>query len=160
MPLSNVWSGTASSVDAPPFPSAGKTGTTSENEHTWFVGYTPVMAASVWVGYPDGMFPDEERPGQGQGHPSYGFGASVAAPTWKRFMEQALAGQEVVPAFGEVSPTDLNGKQIGVPSVLGWDPGEAQRMLEGPAGFRRGRRPDAGALDDGRRTRCGSVSER
>ena len=26
---------------APPFPSAGKTGTTTENEYTWFVGYTP-----------------------------------------------------------------------------------------------------------------------
>lgn len=130
--LSGVWTGTADGVGAPPFPSAGKTGTTSENEHTWFVGYTPLMAASVWVGYPDNWRSMKDVPVNGKTVRRM-YGATIAAPTWKRFMEQALAGQ-AVPAFGEVSPTDLNGRQVGVPSVLGWDPGEAQRVLES-AGF-------------------------
>ena len=30
---------------------AGKTGTTSENNDRWFVGYTPYYTAAVWVGY-------------------------------------------------------------------------------------------------------------
>lgn len=131
--LSNVWSGTADGVGRPPFASAGKTGTTSENEHTWFVGYTPVMAASVWVGYPDGMYQMKNVVVNGN-RISRMYGASIAAPTWKRFMEQALAGVEV-PEFGEVSPTDLNGKEVGIPSVIGWDVGEATRKLES-SGFR------------------------
>jgi penicillin-binding protein 1A len=34
-------------------PAAGKTGTVDDNTDAWFVGYTPRMATSVWVGYPD-----------------------------------------------------------------------------------------------------------
>jgi len=34
-------------------PAAGKTGTTDNFRDAWFVGYTPDMATSVWVGYPD-----------------------------------------------------------------------------------------------------------
>jgi len=30
---------------------AGKTGTTSDNNDRWFVGYTPYYTAAVWVGY-------------------------------------------------------------------------------------------------------------
>ena len=30
---------------------AGKTGTTSENNDRWFVGYTPYYAAAIWYGY-------------------------------------------------------------------------------------------------------------
>ncbi|HTY59959.1 MAG TPA: PBP1A family penicillin-binding protein, partial [Bacteroidota bacterium] len=32
-------------------PAAGKTGTTTEFADAWFVGYTPQIAASVWVGF-------------------------------------------------------------------------------------------------------------
>src|SRR3712207_5264851 len=52
--LSHVWEGTARGVGGLDRPSAGKTGTTSQNEHTWFVGYTPQLAAAVWVGYSEG----------------------------------------------------------------------------------------------------------
>ena len=33
-------------------PAAGKTGTTDDNTDAWFVGFTPRLATSVWVGYP------------------------------------------------------------------------------------------------------------
>ncbi len=35
-------------------PSAGKTGTTDNYADAWYVGYTPRLCTSVWVGYPEG----------------------------------------------------------------------------------------------------------
>ncbi len=35
-------------------PSAGKTGTTDDFVDAWYVGYTPNLCTSVWVGYPEG----------------------------------------------------------------------------------------------------------
>ena len=34
-------------------PAAGKTGTTSDYHDAWFVGYTPDLVASVWIGNDD-----------------------------------------------------------------------------------------------------------
>ena len=34
---------------------AGKTGTTDNFNDAWFVGYTPHLSASVWVGYPNAL---------------------------------------------------------------------------------------------------------
>jgi len=36
-------------------PVAGKTGTTDNFNDAWFVGYTPKLATSVWVGYPNAL---------------------------------------------------------------------------------------------------------
>jgi len=36
---------------------AGKTGTTSDHADAWFVGYTPTLAAAVWVGHVEGRIP-------------------------------------------------------------------------------------------------------
>ena len=38
-------------------PQAGKTGTSQDSADAWFVGYTPDLLASVWVGYPEGRLP-------------------------------------------------------------------------------------------------------
>ncbi len=38
-------------------PQAGKTGTTDSFRDAWFVGYTPRLSTSVWVGYPDQQTP-------------------------------------------------------------------------------------------------------
>ena len=35
-------------------PMAGKTGTTQRGADAWFVGYTPSLAAAVWIGFPEG----------------------------------------------------------------------------------------------------------
>lgn len=133
--LSNVWRGTARSVGRPDFPSAGKTGTTSENENTWFVGYTPVRAAAVWVGFSDGTRPMQNMRIAGhnyyRGHQVYG--SSIAAPTWKRFMTQALVGLPT-PGFAEVGSTELNGIEVDVPNVVGLSERIAKRTLAN-AGF-------------------------
>ena len=66
-------------------PAAGKTGTSQSNRDLWFVGYTPQLVTSVWVGYP------LERTVVIDGKTA--FGATAAAPLWASFMKRALAGQ-------------------------------------------------------------------
>ena len=38
-------------------PVAGKTGTSQDGADAWFMGYTPDLAAAVWVGFPRGRVP-------------------------------------------------------------------------------------------------------
>ena len=61
-------------------PAAGKTGTADGLTSAWFVGYTPQLAAAVYVG------DDGNRPVGGTG-------GEVAAPIWRAFMEAALADE-------------------------------------------------------------------
>jgi penicillin-binding protein 1A len=56
-------------------PAAGKTGTTNDGADAWFVGYTPDVVATVWVGF------DERRPIVARAT-----GGRVAAPVWARTM--------------------------------------------------------------------------
>lgn len=61
-------------------PAAGKTGTTQDYGDAWFVGFTPQLAAGVWVG-----FDDRRVTFTG----SYGQGAKAAIPIWANFMKEA-----------------------------------------------------------------------
>ena len=74
-------------------PAAGKTGTTDSSAAVWFVGYTPDMAAAVWVGDPRG----------GQKYPMKGvtingryysqvFGSTMPGPIWRDSLIGALEG--------------------------------------------------------------------
>jgi penicillin-binding protein 1A len=60
------------------FPAAGKTGTTSEFADAWFVGFTPQLAAAVWVGFDNKIVRFKTWDGQG---------GRAAAPIWGRFMK-------------------------------------------------------------------------
>jgi penicillin-binding protein 1A len=62
------------------YPAAGKTGTTQNYSDAWFVGFTPKLAAGVWVG-----FDDHRVKFTGW----YGQGARAALPIWAMFMESA-----------------------------------------------------------------------
>ncbi|RMI09740.1 penicillin-binding protein [Cellulomonas triticagri] len=131
--MSNVWRGTGSSLGARSYPASGKTGTTTHNEHTWFVGYTPRLASAVWVGYPDRNTPMQGITINGR-YARNAFGATYAGRTWVNFMDQALADGQENPGFTAPS-TDLRfGQSIGVPSVVGQPAAAAQATLEG-AGF-------------------------
>jgi penicillin-binding protein 1A len=73
-----IRSGTGQRAHGLSQPSAGKTGTTNDARDAWFVGYTPTLLASVWVGF------DRDQPlGKGE------TGGRVAAPIWKAFMQEA-----------------------------------------------------------------------
>ena len=65
-------------------PCAGKTGTTQEAENAWFVGFTPNLAACVWMGYP------EENIKMGVIHDMRVQGGAHPAMIWKLFMEEAI----------------------------------------------------------------------
>ena len=59
-------------------PAAGKTGTTTEFADAWFLGYTPQLAAGVWVGFDNKTVHFTTWDGQG---------GRAAAPIWGRFMK-------------------------------------------------------------------------
>jgi penicillin-binding protein 1A len=69
-------------------PAAGKTGTTQDHADAWFVGFTPSLAAAVWVGYPQGQLP--MLPPRTRGRIS---GGTWPAAIWSGFMRAALAGR-------------------------------------------------------------------
>ncbi len=89
-------------------PAAGKTGTAQEYRDAWFAGYTPDLAAAVWVGYPEGEIEMKQScAGSDQAcRPtridSKGVtGGSYPAQIWQVFMSRALVG---VPATDFTKP--------------------------------------------------------
>lgn len=65
-------------------PVAAKTGTTNDFNDAWTMGYTPSLAAGVWIGNTDGtkMYKNAEA-------------VFIAAPMWKEFMLKALEGTPI-----------------------------------------------------------------
>ena len=66
-------------------PVAAKTGTTNDYKDAWTIGYTPSLAAGVWVGNND----NTSMKGEG--------GSTLAAPIWNTFMRSALANTPIEP---------------------------------------------------------------
>ena len=76
--------GTNSHIQLGARPAAAKTGTTNDYRDGWTIGFTPSLAAGVWVGNNDNS---EMKRGVG--------GSVGAAPIWNRFMREALEGTEI-----------------------------------------------------------------
>jgi penicillin-binding protein 1A len=85
--------GTGTAVKAVGKPIAGKTGTTNDWRDAWFVGFTPDLAAGVYIGYddPDSLGDDET-------------GGHIAAPVFRDFMIAALKD---APATGFRTPPGM-----------------------------------------------------
>src|SRR4030042_5330532 len=64
-------------------PIGGKTGTSSDYADAWFIGFTPSLLATVWVG-----FDAEDSLGKNE------TGSRAALPIWISFMQQALSTRE------------------------------------------------------------------
>lgn len=94
-------------------PVAGKTGTTNGNTDAWFVGFTPDLAAGVWVGY-------DQMKSIGKGEQ----GGTVAAPIFLDFLQQASRDKPVVEF---AVPEDLENRDIAL--LKG---GSAEGALLGP----------------------------
>ena len=84
-------------------PVAAKTGTTNDFRDAWTIGYTPSLAAGVWVGNNDNT---SMKAGAA--------GSVVAAPIWNAFMERLLVGTPVetfkAPRASSSDKTMLNGQ--------------------------------------------------
>jgi 1A family penicillin-binding protein len=65
-----------------PYTRAGKTGTTDKGWDVWYVGYTPQLVASVWMG-------DAEKNSPMDG----AYGGTYCAPMWAKFFAAALKDQ-------------------------------------------------------------------
>ncbi len=66
-----------------PYPRAGKTGTTENGWDVWYAGYTPKLAAAVWMGDADKNSPMDGA-----------YGGTYCAPMWAKFFAAALKDQE------------------------------------------------------------------
>ncbi len=103
--------GTAQRAQIGP-PVAGKTGTSQAHRDAWFAGYTPDMAAAVWVGYPEGTISMEP--------PTTAItvvGGSYPAEIWSLFASQVLSGSGVV---GLPSPDALGLQLVTVDTSTGF----------------------------------------
>ena len=134
--LKNVWRGTAAALGQPKYPAGGKTGTTTQSEYLWFVGYTPIRAAAVWVGNPDAMTPLHGLTIGGKSFKtrySGPYGADIPGPIWREFMDQFMAGKTVAD-FPAPGSKEVYGDIINVPSVVGLPQDQATSVLQS-AGF-------------------------
>jgi penicillin-binding protein 1A len=68
-------------------PVGGKTGTTDENSDAWFVGFSPRLATSTWVGFPQGRIPMGRL-----FHGSNVDGGTFPAQIWGHYMKSAARG--------------------------------------------------------------------
>lgn len=73
--------------------SAGKTGTTDHNRDAWFIGYTPELAAGVWMGF-------DKKATLGR----HETGGRACAPVWLDFMRQ---GEKMYPAGKFIVPPGI-----------------------------------------------------
>ncbi|MBV9859525.1 MAG: PBP1A family penicillin-binding protein [Alphaproteobacteria bacterium] len=105
-----VQQGTGIKVAAVGKPLAGKTGTSSDWYDGWFVGFSPDLAAGVYVGF------DTPRTlGDGE------TGGNVAAPIFRDFMAEALKG---APALSFAPPT---GATLVTVNTIAGTPGPGDR---------------------------------
>lgn len=81
--------GTAANIGRP---AAGKTGTTNDYKDAWFVGFTPDIVASVWLGYDN------------DGYLNGITGGSLPADIWRAFMVNAASKY---PARDFIKPNGL-----------------------------------------------------
>ena len=101
-----VSAGTGSRAQLANRPAAGKTGTTDSNLNAWFAGFTPQLAAAVWVGRQGGGSLDNVL-----GIKGGVYGGTIPAAIFKAFMDAALEGQPVTPF-----PPRANVGQLATPS--------------------------------------------
>ena len=111
--------GTGSGLSLPGRVAGGKTGTTNNSAATWFTGFTPQYATSVWIGDPRGgqRFPLKNVQAYGT---TFGtvYGRSIAGPIWRQLMT-ALHDGLPVQGFPSPATTALIGLAPPLPDVEG-----------------------------------------
>jgi len=133
-----VQRGTGTAVAAVGKPLAGKTGTTSDWCDAWFVGFSPDLAAGVFVG-----FDDPRTLGDGE------VGGHVAAPIFRDLMAQALKGVPAKPFPVPVGAAPLVASAYyGAGRVVNLDEAHPIADQDAPAVRDYSGRPDPADRDD------------
>jgi penicillin-binding protein 1A len=114
--------GMAARAAAPPdVPMFGKTGTTNDAQDVWFVGATPDLVASVWLGY------DQPRP-----LGKHASGGRLAAPVFGRVLKSYYTSLHPPPAPW-TRPPDLEERDVDLASgglaISGCPPDRVAREL-------------------------------
>jgi penicillin-binding protein 1A len=115
-------------------PAAGKTGTVDDFTDAWFVGYTPRLATSVWVGHAN----DRRTLGAGAA------GGTTAAPIWGAYMKTAHGGYcgdfpkpkhafVATPFFGKYAKTGIQDNRVD-PSTYDSSGTDAKKLETGKSG--------------------------
>ncbi len=89
--------GTAADAMALHHPLGGKTGTTSDFNDAWFIGFSPSITCGVWVGYDNRQSMGDKESG---GH--------AALPLWIDFMKVAIADHPDEHFPGDTTPAASN----------------------------------------------------
>jgi len=118
--------GTGNVVAAVGKPLAGKTGTTNGPNDTWFVGFSPDLAAGVFVGF------DQPRT-----LGAHEVGATAAAPIFRDFMVDALEDQPAIPFR---TPSGVTLVRVNAATGRRAQPGDRNAIWEP---FKPGTEPDA-----------------
>jgi penicillin-binding protein 1A len=84
----NIVSGTGGRASIGCSSAGGKTGTTDFNTDAWFVGFTPILATAVWVGYPN-----DRTQMNGLYYGSNVDGGTFPAEIWGTYMTEAMNGR-------------------------------------------------------------------
>jgi membrane peptidoglycan carboxypeptidase len=111
--------GTGSGLSLPGRVAGGKTGTTNNSGATWFTGFTPQYATSVWIGDPrgGGRYPLKNVTAYGTTFSTV-YGRSIAGPIWRQLMT-ALHKGLAVQGFPSPATTALTGLAPPLPDVEG-----------------------------------------
>jgi len=112
-------------------PIAGKTGTTNDYKDAWFVGFSPDLAAGVYVG-----FDMPQTLGQGEA------GGTVAAPIFAEFMKEALKDEAGIPFR---VPSGIRLVRVNARTGKPAGPGDSNVILEA---FKPDDVPGADRIDD------------
>jgi penicillin-binding protein 1A len=85
--------GTAAAAGVLKHPLGGKTGTTTDFNDAWFIGFSPSITCGVWVGYDNRQTLGDKESG---GH--------AALPLWIDFMKVAIADRPDEHFPGDLRP--------------------------------------------------------
>ena len=106
-------------------PAAGKTGTTQSFGAAWFVGYTPQLAAAVWMGDPRGpAYPLRNVLGYAQV-----YGGDIPARIWRQVMTDALTAVPAEPFIPGPAGAEIAPAAPRLPSLVGLPVAQAQAVL-------------------------------
>ena len=96
------------------FPLAGKTGTTDNHSDGWFVGYTPMITAGVWVGCEDRAAHFRTL--------ALGQGARTAMPVFALFMQKCYEDPNLPYQKIVSEPDKYQGYNFTIPTAYTGDP--------------------------------------